>query len=707
MRAAITAVMMTLIIGSARAQPTGTTGSAGIPQRVILYSPVPLPVVGSFFVAGSSVIAFQGGSYTVTPGTNSPTLATQIAISTTLTAIKARSDLLATEATLATRGTESTQIAVSTNIVAIRQQTDQLAFAGGRLLTTEQNSVAISTTLTAIKSRADLLATEATLATRASEATAVAISTTVTAIKSRADLLGTEATLATRASESTLVAVSTTATAIKARADLLATEATSASISTTSAAILARANLLATEATLATRASESTQIAVSTTLAGIKSQTDQLTFSSTRLLTAEQNSVAISTTLTAIKSRTDLLATESTLAAISTQAAAINANTIGLSSTTTAILARANLLATEASNIAISTTSTAILNRANLLATEATSAAISTTNAAILARANLLATESTVAAISTLTVVQNATLVAISTTNTQINLNIIAISTLTVAQNATLVTISTTNTQINANTVAISTTNTAILNRANLLATDSNLVAVSTNIVAIRQQTDQFVFSGGRLNVNSSAVFQSSQPTLTSGSTAPFLLDQRGNLKVLLSSGTDNVGILNGRLLVDGRASASDNFYSVDAGTVNAATANADNGIILIVNPTGSGKTLYVQNRSLGAFDSAAHALIFRAYLGTIVTSSGTTLGIVKLPSTSAASVASAFFSPTFTIPNRGNLVDSFATASPGPPMYIPDGGSIRIAPGQNLMLTSYPDNANRVVDFSIKWTEQ
>ena len=148
--------------------------------------------------------------------------------------------------------TEATQIAISTTLTAIKDRAD--------LLATEATSIVISTTATAIKERADLLATEATLATRGSEATSVAISTTLAAIKTRADLLATEVTLL----------------ALKNRADLLASEATATAISTTATAIKTRADLLGTEATLATRASEATALAISTTATAIKLRADLL-----------------------------------------------------------------------------------------------------------------------------------------------------------------------------------------------------------------------------------------------------------------------------------------------------------------------------------------------------------------------------------------------------------------------------------------------
>lgn len=72
-RAAAAAFLLALLPARASAQPSGTTYSAGIPQRVIiLNTPLPVSLSGgsfSFTVAGGSVTAYQGGSYTVTPGT--------------------------------------------------------------------------------------------------------------------------------------------------------------------------------------------------------------------------------------------------------------------------------------------------------------------------------------------------------------------------------------------------------------------------------------------------------------------------------------------------------------------------------------------------------------------------------------------------------------------------------------------------------------
>lgn len=488
MRATILAALLTLSAGAARAQ-SGTTYSAGIPQRVVIVSPLPIPVsvsgaISSFTVTGGTITAYQGGAWTVDVG-NFPSIVNVVGtvsvsnFPSTFTVsgstiisyqgglwdvsvnnfpiVQAVSQSGAWTVTPGTGTWDVTGTVSVDNFPALVDVTGSsvTVFQGGPWSIVGTVSVDNFPAVQAVSQSGSWSVTPGSGTWAVTQSGIWNVNAqqqgawTVTPGSGTFAISAVSLPLPTgAATESTLVAVSTTATAIKNRADLLATEATLATratestqvaVSTTLAAIKARADLLGTEATLATRASETTLVALTSTTAAIRARAD--------LLATEQTQVAISTTVSAIKARADLLATEATAAATSTNTAQVNANTVGLSTTTTALLVRAQLLATESTLAAVSTNTVAI----------------SSTNAAIL---------STNIAISTLTAAQTPILAAISTNTVAISSTVATIATNTLAT-------STAAAATAANTVGLSTTAT------NILLTN---IAVSTNIALINQK---------------------------------------------------------------------------------------------------------------------------------------------------------------------------------------------------------------------------
>lgn len=150
-------------------------------------------------------------------------------------------------------------------------------------------------------------------------------------------------------------------------------------------------------------------------------------------------------------------------------------------------------------------------------------------------------------------------------------------------------------------------------------------------------------------------------------------------------------------------------FYLVDTGLVSAAIGvsdlSTDNPILLVKNPSVSGKTLVIVIRIYGCSITNV-ACMFRLYVDPTITSNGTALsvnpGLVGNPT---ASIASAFKLPTTT--SFGTLYDSYIISQNSVGSPIQENQVLQLPPGHNWLITAAPGSNSRLVDISLKWIEQ
>lgn len=140
----------------------------------------------------------------------------------------------------------------------------------------------------------------------------------------------------------------------------------------------------------------------------------------------------------------------------------------------------------------------------------------------------------------------------------------------------------------------------------------------------------------------------------------------------------------------------------------NIATA-VETRIILVRNPAGSGKTLYLLRWTVLLTNTANSSGVLRAYLAPTVTSAGTTAPIVNtaVGGGGAASAMTAFTVPTIS----ANGTFAYATRVQGgdgaQPTEVIFDGSISVAPGIDILITGTPDGTNRNVISSFLWLEK
>lgn len=134
---------------------------------------------------------------------------------------------------------------------------------------------------------------------------------------------------------------------------------------------------------------------------------------------------------------------------------------------------------------------------------------------------------------------------------------------------------------------------------------------------------------------------------------------------------------------------------------INQPTAGTANPLILLKNPTGSGKTLYISFVSYGI--AVANVLgTIRFYKGPTITSNGTSQTIQSFGGGTTA--MELYTVPT--ISANGSLLSSFVTGQNNNSVIVPVNFEIGLAANTNLLITGDPGSNNRQAEISVRWIE-
>jgi len=191
--------------------------------------------------------------------------------------------------------------------------------------------------------------------------------------------------------------------------------------------------------------------------------------------------------------------------------------------------------------------------------------------------------------------------------------------------------------------------------------------------------------------------------TVTPG-TGTWSVSAASGSSISISSGSQTVGVTNGRLNVDISAPADKNDYAADSGQANAAVSGSDNPIILLVNLSTNTVNVRLKARVFGT-DVTNTAFVYRTFLNPVVSSSGTALSIANVAISTSAAKAQAFLLPTLS--SNGTAIDSYATGQNAQALRVDDNESISVTSGKKLAITARPPSNNRTVFISVRWSEQ
>ena len=174
--------------------------------------------------------------------------------------------------------------------------------------------------------------------------------------------------------------------------------------------------------------------------------------------------------------------------------------------------------------------------------------------------------------------------------------------------------------------------------------------------------------------------------------------DATGNLAGIRIDGSLDVSpTLIGRVKEKG-------LYGVAIDVV-AATGNTDNPVLLLRNPNGSGKTLYIYLVS-GNTTITNVSVEFKVFADPTVTANGTSQTSQSRYVGGGAGTAVGLVTTLPTVTSNGAALATSTTGQNSSDVDIVNDFSIAIAPNHSILITASPSSNNRNVAIELSWLE-
>lgn len=219
-------------------------------------------------------------------------------------------------------------------------------------------------------------------------------------------------------------------------------------------------------------------------------------------------------------------------------------------------------------------------------------------------------------------------------------------------------------------------------------------------------------------------VYSSTPPTLTNTQQAALQLDVAGNLKENIASWfgstAPTVGqktmanalpvvlasdhsLTNPSEIFIAKRIADGTVFSV-AADINMATGDAENPVILLRNPAGSGKTIYIRRITYGVSTNNVY-IVAKLYKTPTISVNGTTITPQNLlVGSGTASVILATTLPTLS--SNGTLVANGSSPQNSSTYPLIDDFYMSVPENQSIALTGTAAGNNRVGSFTVQWVE-
>lgn len=141
------------------------------------------------------------------------------------------------------------------------------------------------------------------------------------------------------------------------------------------------------------------------------------------------------------------------------------------------------------------------------------------------------------------------------------------------------------------------------------------------------------------------------------------------------------------------------------SGSFNAASGGSDNPILLIKNPNGSGKTLYLQRVAMNV--SVTNVIVdYKFFYAPTITSNGTSQTPRNaLIGSSSTSAMTCFSLPTLS--SNGTQLVEITVGQNATTCIVDVNGAIQMQANQNLVIAAQPASNNRAVQFTVTWVER
>lgn len=151
---------------------------------------------------------------------------------------------------------------------------------------------------------------------------------------------------------------------------------------------------------------------------------------------------------------------------------------------------------------------------------------------------------------------------------------------------------------------------------------------------------------------------------------------------------------------------ANNQVYTISTGSINITSVGTDNPLILIKNPTGSAKTLYLYKLLLGISSSQANiGCDFAVWANPTVTANGTVITPrPNLVGGSSSSAMNAFTLPTVT--SNGTRLETFVFGQNNNSINFIEDFSVVVQANNAVLITGNPISNNRTGVITITWAE-
>ena len=138
---------------------------------------------------------------------------------------------------------------------------------------------------------------------------------------------------------------------------------------------------------------------------------------------------------------------------------------------------------------------------------------------------------------------------------------------------------------------------------------------------------------------------------------------------------------------------------------VSAATSGTDNPLILLRNPNGSGKVIYVGFIS-GNTTVTNVSAEFKVFANPTVTVNGTAQTAISRNVGNSAPVASGLVTTLPTVTSNGSTICGSVTGQNSADVTIIDDFSVAIQPNNSILITASPSSNNRNMGIELMWVE-
>lgn len=146
-------------------------------------------------------------------------------------------------------------------------------------------------------------------------------------------------------------------------------------------------------------------------------------------------------------------------------------------------------------------------------------------------------------------------------------------------------------------------------------------------------------------------------------------------------------------------------MYGVSVSAINAASTSTDNPMLLIRNPSGSGKVCYIHSVKAGTM-TTARSFSFHVYSNPTVTANGTAQTSANFNVGGGAGASSILVTSVPTVTANGTDIDGNVQGQNGSGVVLLEDFQLQIQPNNSILITGNPSSNNTTADIFVVWAE-